>query len=160
MKLEDLHPNPGTHRQKRRVGRGHGSGRGKTAGRGTKGQQSRTGGGWSPRFEGGQTPIHLRLPRRRGFKNHFRVEYRVLKLADLNRFEAGTTVNRALLVQMGFMREKDDQPLKLLADGTIEKALQIEGIKCSQAARAKIEEAGGSIIGVPTDSGTSSSEDA
>ena len=95
MKLHDLYPNDGSHRQKRRVGRGHGSGRGKTAGRGTKGQNARTGGGWNPRFEGGQTPIHLRLPHRRGFKNPFRVEYEIVKLSDLAGFEAGAVINRA-----------------------------------------------------------------
>ena len=149
MKLHELQPNPGTRRQKRRVGRGHGSGRGKTAGRGTKGQLARTGGGWNPRFEGGQTPIHLRLPRRRGFKNPFRVEYEIIKLEDLNRFEAGTTVNRALLERAGLVREGDARPLKLLANGTIEKALTIDGLKYTEAARAKVEGAGGTLVGAP-----------
>src|SRR5260370_24181990 len=97
MKLDDLHPNPGTHRRKRRVGRGYGSGRGKTAGRGTKGQLARSGGGWNPRFEGGQTPLHLRLPHRRGFKNPFRVEYELINLEDLNQFDADTTEDRGRL---------------------------------------------------------------
>jgi large subunit ribosomal protein L15 len=149
MKLHELQPNPGTRRQKRRVGRGHGSGRGKTAGRGTKGQLARTGGGWNPRFEGGQTPIHLRLPRRRGFKNPFRVEYEIIKLEDLNRFEAGATVNRAMLEKAGLVREGDARPLKLLANGTIEKALTIDGLKYTEAARAKVEGAGGTLVGAP-----------
>ncbi len=149
MKLHDLQPNPGTHRQKRRVGRGHGSGRGKTAGRGTKGQLARTGGGWNPRFEGGQTPIHLRLPHRRGFKNPFRTEYEIIKLEDLNQFEAGVTVDRALLVRAGLVRESEPRPLKLLANGTIEKALQIDGLKYTEAARTKVEAAGGTIVGAP-----------
>ncbi|MDB5076690.1 MAG: ribosomal protein [Chloroflexi bacterium] len=149
MKLDDLHPNPGTHRQKRRVGRGYGSGRGKTAGRGTKGQLARSGGGWNPRFEGGQTPIHLRLPHRRGFKNPFRVEYEIIKLQDLNQFDADTTINRGLLERAGLVHPNDERPLKLLANGAIEKALVIDGLSYTEAARIKIEEAGGSIIGAP-----------
>lgn len=149
MKLDDLHPNPGTHREKRRVGRGYGSGRGKTAGRGTKGQNARSGGGWNPRFEGGQTPIHLRLPHRRGFKNPFRVEYEIIKLQDLSRFEAGTTINRDLLEQAGLVHPSDERPLKLLANGEIDRALSIDGLKYTEAARAKIEAAGGTIIGAP-----------
>src|ERR1700675_5001765 len=99
MKLHHPQPSPGSHKASRRLGRGHGSGRGKTAGRGTKGQLARTGGGWNPRFEGGQTPLHLRLPHRRGFKNPFRVEYEIVKLVDLEPFEAGSTINRAALEQ-------------------------------------------------------------
>jgi large subunit ribosomal protein L15 len=149
MKLEDLHPNPGSRRQKRRVGRGYGSGRGKTAGRGTKGQLARSGGGWNPRFEGGQTPIHLRLPHRRGFKNPFRVEYEIVKLWDLNQFEAGTTIDRALLESAGLVHKNDDRPLKLVANGDVEKALTIDGLKYTASARTKIEAAGGSIVGAP-----------
>jgi large subunit ribosomal protein L15 len=166
MKLSDLHPNPGTHRKKRRIGRGYGSGRGKTAGRGTKGQLARTGGGWNPRFEGGQTPIHLRLPQRRGFKNPFRIEYEIVKVADLNRFEANTTVNRELLERAGLVHMNDDRPVKLLANGAVEKALVIDGLKCSEAARKKIEGAGGTVVGAPvgdagpSDDTTSSGADA
>src|SRR5713101_8356823 len=129
MRLDDLHPNAGTHRHKRRLGRGHGSGRGKTAGKGTKGQDARTGGGWNPRFEGGQTPIHLRLPHRRGFKNPFRVEYEIVKLSDLNvKFEAGATVTRASLEEARLIRPGGARPLKLLANGEIENALHIDGL--------------------------------
>jgi large subunit ribosomal protein L15 len=149
VKLDDIHPNPGTHRQKRRVGRGYGSGRGKTAGRGTKGQNARSGGGWNPRFEGGQTPLHLRLPHRRGFKNPFRVEYEIIKLHDLNQFEAGTTVNRDLLEKSGLVRPSDQRPLKLLANGEIDRALTIDGLSFTDAARVKIEAAGGTIVGAP-----------
>jgi len=147
VRLDDLHPNPGTHRQKRRVGRGHGSGRGKTAGRGTKGQNARTGGGWNPRFEGGQTPIHLRLPHRRGFKNPFRIEYAVVKLSDLERFEAGATVGRTELVRAGLVHAGEDRPLKLLANGEISKALHLQDVHWTKAARSKVEAAGGSIAG-------------
>jgi large subunit ribosomal protein L15 len=149
MKLDDLQPNPGTHRRKRRVGRGYGSGRGKTAGRGTKGQLARSGGGWNPRFEGGQTPLHLRLPHRRGFKNPFRVEYEIINLEDLNQFDADTTVDRGLLERAGLVRQNDARPLKLLANGAIEKSLRIDGLRYTEAARTKIEEAGGTIIGAP-----------
>src|SRR5271165_5829046 len=129
MKLHDLHPNEGTHRRKRRVGRGHGSGRGKTAGRGTKGQQARSGGGWNPRFEGGQTPIHLRLPYRRGFKNPFRIEYAIVKLSDLEQFEADASVSRSALVAAGLVRRDEKRPLKLLGNGEISKALHLEELK-------------------------------
>ncbi len=158
MRLDDLHPNPGTHRRKRRVGRGHGSGRGKTAGRGTKGQLARTGGGWNPRFEGGQTPIHLRLPHRRGFKNPFRVEYAIIKLADLERFEDGATVARADLETAGLVRRSEDRPLKLLANGEIGKALHLADVHWTKAARAKVEAAGGTIAGA-TESDQASSGD-
>jgi large subunit ribosomal protein L15 len=143
-----LQPSEGSHRRKRRVGRGHGSGRGKTAGRGTKGQNARTGGGWNPRFEGGQTPVHLRLPHRRGFKNPFRVEYEVVKLSALDRFEAGARVNRAALEGAGLLRRNDPRPIKLLANGEVTKALHFDGVHCSRAARAKVEAVGGSFAGV------------
>jgi large subunit ribosomal protein L15 len=147
MRLDDLHPNAGTHRRKRRVGRGHGSGRGKTAGRGTKGQLARSGGGWNPRFEGGQTPIHLRLPHRRGFKNPFRVEYAIIKLADLDRFEPGATVVRSDLVAAGLVRRDESRPLKLLGNGEITRAIHLEELKYTKAALAKLTAAGGSIRG-------------
>jgi large subunit ribosomal protein L15 len=147
MRLDDLHPNEGTHRRKRRVGRGHGSGRGKTAGRGTKGQQARSGGGWNPRFEGGQTPIHLRLPHRRGFKNPFRVEYAIVKLVDLDRFEQGATIMRSDLVAAGLVRRDESRPLKLLGNGEISKAIHLEELKYTKAALAKLTAAGGSIRG-------------
>ncbi len=147
MRLDDLHPNAGTHRQKRRVGRGHGSGRGKTAGRGTKGQLARSGGGWNPRFEGGQTPIHLRLPHRRGFKNPFRVEYALIKLQDLERFEPGAQITRAELASAGLVSRGDDRPLKLVANGELSKAIHLHDVKWTKAARTKIEAAGGSIAG-------------
>jgi len=147
VRLHELEPNPGTHRRKRRVGRGHGSGRGKTAGRGTKGQLARTGGGWNPRFEGGQTPIHLRLTHRRGFKNPFRIEYAIIKLDDLDRFEAGSTVSRTELVRAGLVHAGEERPLKLLANGEIGKALHLQDVRWTKAARVKVEAAGGTIAG-------------
>src|SRR5579872_462399 len=149
MKLHDLHPGEGSRKKKRRLGRGHGSGRGKTAGRGTKGQLARTGGGWNPRFEGGQTPLHLRLPHRRGFKNPFRVEYEIVKLVDLDRFEAGSTIDRAALEQAGLLRPNDPRPIKLLATGEISKALHFDGVHASATARARVEAVGGNFTGIP-----------
>jgi large subunit ribosomal protein L15 len=164
MRLDDLHPNIGSHRRKRRVGRGHGSGRGKTAGRGTKGQQARSGGGWNPRFEGGQTPIHLRLPHRRGFKNPFRVEYATVKLMDLDRFEAGAMILLSDLVAAGLVRRDEERPLKLLANGEITKAIHLEEMKYTKAAFAKLTGAGGSIRGASapepdSDSGDTGDQD-
>ena len=153
MNLHDLQPSEGSRRQKRRLGRGHGSGRGKTAGRGTKGQNARSGGGWNPRFEGGQTPLHKRLPHRRGFKNPFRVEYEIVKLADLEQFEAGATIDRIALETAGLIRRNDPRPLKLLADGEVTKALHFDTIRCSRAARIKIEAAGGSFAGIDAATG-------
>src|SRR6266566_3073674 len=92
MKLHELHPKPGAHQPPRRLGRGHGSGRGKTAGRGTKGQKSRTGGGIPAWFEGGQTPLHVRTPKLHGFKNRFRVEYAPVNLARLSGATKGTLI--------------------------------------------------------------------
>lgn len=148
MNLHTLQPNEGSHSRKRRLGRGHGSGRGKTAGRGTKGQNARTGGGWNPRFEGGQTPIHLRLPHRRGFKNPFRVAYEIVNLEDLATFEAGSTIDRETLQAARLIRRNDPRPLKLLARGEISVALHFDGIQVSKAARSRIEAAGGSFTGI------------
>ena len=148
MNLHDLQPADGSHRRKRRVGRGHGSGRVKTSGRGTKGQLARTGGGWNPRFEGGQTPIHRRLPYRRGFKNPFRISYEILNIADLATFAAETLISRPVLEQAGLLRRGDSRPAKLLSYGEIAVALRFDGIHCSRPARLKIEAAGGSFSGV------------
>ena len=147
MKLHELHPNEGSHRYKRRIGRGHGSGRVKTGGKGTKGQDARTGGGWNPRFEGGQTPIHLRLPHKRGFRNPFRVEFEIIKLDELNLFEAGSTVTREELEAAGLVRLGDPRPLKLLANGDLDRAIHLSGVSYSRAALQKIVAAGGSIAG-------------
>jgi large subunit ribosomal protein L15 len=148
VNLHDLQPADGAHRQKRRVGRGHGSGRVKTSGRGTKGQLARSGGGWNPRFEGGQTPLHRRLPYRRGFKNHFRVAYEIVNIADLTSFTPDTVIDRAALEQARLLRRGDLRPVKLLSHGEITLALRFEGIHCSRAARRKVEAAGGSFSGV------------
>jgi len=143
LTLNNLTPSEGARRNKKRVARGPGSGRGKTATRGHKGARSRTGYSRSPGFEGGQMPLHRRLPKR-GFTNLFKKEYVIISLRDLNRFEKGSTVDRAALVAAGLVQEKDG-PVKVLANGEIEHALTLAVDKISSGAKAKIEAAGGSV---------------
>ncbi len=136
LRLNDLKPKAGARKKKKRVGRGTSSGTGKTCGRGHKGQKSRTGGTKGPRFEGGQTPLYRRLPKR-GFSNIlFERKYRVLNVSDLNRYEG--EVNRDVLGV--------SEPLKILGDGEIKKALTVRADKFSKAARQKIEAAGGKCL--------------
>jgi len=141
MKLHDLHPAPGAHQPPRRVGRGHGSGRGKTAGRGTKGQKARAGGGIQPWFEGGQTPLHIRTPKLHGFKNRFRVEYAPVNLAKLAEAAQGTLVTPDVLVHDGLLRNKK-LPLKILGYGDAPKGVTVHAHAFSRAAVAKLEAAG------------------
>jgi large subunit ribosomal protein L15 len=141
MKLHDLHPAPGAHQPPRRVGRGHGSGRGKTAGRGTKGQKARAGGGIQPWFEGGQTPLHIRTPKLHGFKNRFRVEYAPVNLAKLAGAAEGTLVTPDVLVHDGLLRNKK-LPLKILGYGEAPKGVTVHAHAFSRAAVAKLEAAG------------------
>ena len=143
MDLHNLHPNDGSHRRKKRLGRGHGSGRGKTGGRGTKGQNARNGGGWNPRFEGGQTPIHLRLPHRRGFKNPFRVEYQVVNLDRIALlFPDGGAIGVEELVAKGAVR--DDRLVKVLGGGELGVKLDVTVHAFSASAKDKLAAAGGS----------------
>lgn len=143
MRLEDLRPPFGAKRERKRVGRGHGSGLGKTSGRGQKGQLSRSGGGKGPGFEGGQTPIYRRLPKR-GFNNKFKVEYSVVNVASLEEcFEAGDTVTVEALKQRGLVRGYEPK-VKILGEGDITKALSVRVHKFSEAAVEKIKAAGGS----------------
>ena len=145
MKEHDLRPAPGAHTERKRVGRGIAAGGGKTAGRGTKGQKARTGGGVSRYFQGGQNPIHKQLPYKRGFKNPFRVEYNIVNLSELEeRFEAGTDVTVEVLYARR-LAQKPSWPIKVLAEGELTKALTIHAHKVSKAAREKIEAAGGRI---------------
>ncbi|ADU96249.1 50S ribosomal protein L15 [Thermovibrio ammonificans] len=143
--LNNLKPNPGAVREKKRVGRGHGSGHGKTSGRGQKGQKARSGwkGGTRPGFEGGQTPLYMRFPKR-GFSNApFKKEYAVVNVRDLQeRFEEGTEVTPELLKQVGLV--KRNLPVKVLGDGELTKKLVVKAHKFSESAKRKIEEAGGS----------------
>ncbi len=143
MKLNELSPASGSHKNKKRLGRGVGSGKGKTAGRGTKGHNSRSGGGVRPGFEGGQMPIHRRLPKR-GFANIFRKKIIEINIRDLSRFESGSTVDEAALIRMGLVKGKRDG-IKLLGLGEINYPLQIKINRVSENARKKIESAGGSI---------------
>jgi len=138
--IQGLGPAPGATHSRKRVGRGPGSGLGKTAGRGNKGQKSRTGYRHQRGFEGGQMPLHRRLPKR-GFTNIFRVEYDIVNLSDLDRFEAGANVTPESLVASRLARR--DRPVKILGDGQIGKALQVSAHKFSAGARARIEAAGG-----------------
>ncbi|WP_089609487.1 50S ribosomal protein L15 [Dehalobacterium formicoaceticum] len=143
MNLSELRPAPGSKKKATRVGRGTGSGLGKTSGRGHKGQKSRSGGGVRPGFEGGQMPLHRRLPKR-GFTNIFKKEIVNVSLADLNRFEPGTTVTPELLVETGIIKSVKDG-IKILANGELEKALTVQVHGCSKVAAEKITAAGGRV---------------
>ncbi len=142
MDLSNLKPPRGAKRQRKRVGRGHGSGSGKTAGRGHKGAQSRSGYATKRGFEGGQMPLHRRLPKR-GFHNDFRVEYAVVNLDVLDeRFDAGTVVTPELLAERRLVKRR--QPVKVLGRGDITKALTVRAHRFSGRAAEKIQAAGGS----------------
>jgi len=153
LNLSNLRPAPGSHKAERRVGRGHGSGRGKTAGRGTKGQKARSGGTIHRAFNGGQTRLSKRLPFVRGLGNSntaFRDEYTIINVVDLSLFEADSHVNPEALVANGLMTPAEGRGLiKILGNGEIDRALNIKAHKFSASARAKIEAAGGSIEIIP-----------
>ena len=143
MRLNDLSPTAGAQKTRKRVGRGVGSGWGKTAGRGSKGQNSRSGGGVRPGYEGGQMPIHRRLPKR-GFKNIFKKIYAIVNIRDLEKFESGSVVDEAALVREGLVKGKRDG-IKLLGQGEIDMPLTVKIHMISRSARAKIESAGGKV---------------
>lgn len=143
MKLHELKHTEGARRDKKRIGRGTGSGNGKTAGKGHKGQNSRAGGGVRPGFEGGQLPLFQRLPKR-GFTNINRKEYAIINLDQLNRFEDGTVVTPELLLETGLV-SKLQSGVKVLANGNLEKKLSVKVNKVSKAAQEKIEAAGGTV---------------
>jgi large subunit ribosomal protein L15 len=143
LTLSNLSPNPGSRKQRKRVGRGPGTGQGKTAGRGHKGFKARSGSGIKPGFEGGQMPLQRRLPKR-GFTNIFKTQYAVVNIRDLDRFEAGTRVDRQALIEAGLVAAKE-QYVKILGDGDLGKALTIAVDKVSAAARQKIENAKGTV---------------
>jgi large subunit ribosomal protein L15 len=140
MRLDDLKPNPGSTRRRKRVGRGIGSGHGKTSGRGHKGQHARN--TVRPGFEGGQTPLHRRLPRFRGFTNIFAKEYAVINLSQLAGFEAGTTVTPELLLEKRVIKDLKDG-LKVLGDGKLGHPLNVRAHKFSKSAVEKITAGGG-----------------
>ena len=142
MKLHELSPAPGSVKDSFRKGRGIGSGNGKTAGKGHKGQNARSGGGVRPGFEGGQLPLYRKLPKR-GFKNRFAVNYAIVNLSTLNdRFEDGETVNLDRLMEAGIIRKPLDG-LKVLGSGELTKKLTVEAKVFSASAKEKIEAAGG-----------------
>ena len=142
MKLHELSTVEGSTHRRKVVGRGPGSGHGKTSGRGEKGQKARSGGGVSPWFEGGQTPLYKRLPRR-GFSNaKFTTKYAIVNVGDLNRFKDGETVTPELLKESGLVK-KELNGIKVLGNGTLEKKLTVKANVFTNAAIAKIEEMGG-----------------
>lgn len=141
MKLHELKPAEGSRKQSKRVGRGIGSGHGKTSGRGHKGQNARSGGGVRPGFEGGQNPLYRRLPKR-GFTNPTRKEYSIVNIKQLNRFENNTVVTPELLIETGLVKNVKDG-IKILGNGTLEKALTVKANKFSASAVQAIEAAGG-----------------
>lgn len=145
MQLNDLRPADGAKKKRKRIGRGNSSGHGTTAGRGTKGQLSRSGGGKGAGFEGGQNPLAMRLPKLPGFKNPNRVEYAPVNLDRLEaKFEAGDVVDGASLEAKGIIK-KTSTPVKVLGDGELTKALTVKVDKVSASAQKKIEAAGGKV---------------
>ena len=144
MKLHDLRPATGSHTPARRVGRGHGSGKGKTAGRGTKGQKSRAGGSIPPWFEGGQTPIHIRTPKLHGFRNRGRVAYAAVNVGRLVEAEAGTLITPDVLAHGGLVRRSKTRalPVKILGAGDAPKGVTIHAHAFSRAALDKLAAAG------------------
>ena len=147
MKVHDLKPAAGSRRAPKRLARGIGGKGGKTAGRGTKGQNSRSGSGVKPGFEGGQTPLHRRTPKAKGFNNPFRVEYHVVNLDTLEAFDAGSEVTPATLRAKGLVAKQG--LVKVLGRGELTKTLTVKAHGCSASARQAIESAGGSVEIVP-----------
>jgi large subunit ribosomal protein L15 len=141
MRLHELRPAEGTNKSKKRVGRGTGSGLGTTAGRGMNGQNSRSGGGVRPGFEGGQMPLFRRIPKR-GFKNRNRIIWTTVNVEDLNAFEANTVITPELLIECGMVKKFNDG-IKVLGDGELKVGLIVKANKFTQSAIEKIEAAGG-----------------
>ena len=141
MKLHELRAVPGATKAPKRKGRGTATGQGKNAGRGMNGQKSRSGGGVRLGFEGGQMPLYRRIPKR-GFTNLFGTEYTAINVEELNRFEAGTEVTPELIIETGMAKQVKDG-IKILGNGTLEKALTVKAQKFSKSAIEKIEAAGG-----------------
>ena len=143
MKLFELQPTQGATKDAKRKGRGHGSGNGKTAGRGHKGQKARSGGGVRIGFEGGQMPIYRRLPKR-GFNNIFAKSYAQVNVSDLNKFDNGAVVDAQALIDAGIIKKALDG-VKILGNGKIEKKLTVKAAKFTGSAKEKIEAAGGKV---------------
>ena len=141
MKLHELAPAPGANTESYRRGRGHGSGNGKTAGKGHKGRKARSGGSIRPGFEGGQMPLQRQIPKR-GFKNIFATQYAIVNVGDLEIFENGTVVNEQTLVEAGLLKKTLDG-VKVLGNGELTKQLTVVVAAFSESAKQKIEEVGG-----------------
>jgi large subunit ribosomal protein L15 len=149
MKLHDLRPDPGARKKRKRVGRGISAGGGKTAGRGTKGQNARSGGGKGQYFEGGQLPLARRLPFKRGFTNINKINYKPVNLNRLIEFDfSETEVTPAVLAELGLLKKATD-PVVILGDGDINIALTVKAHRFSKSAREKIEAAGGTAELIP-----------
>ncbi len=145
MQIHDLSPAEGSRKNRKRVGRGHGSGKGGRSGRGQDGQLSRSGGGKGPGFEGGQNPLYMRLPKLPGFKNRSRVEYAVVNVSRLEeKYDKGETVDIDSLFERGIIKSKT-VPVKVLGSGEITKPLTVKVDKISAAARVKVEAVGGTV---------------
>jgi large subunit ribosomal protein L15 len=143
VKLNSIAPAPGARKDRKRIGRGNGSGHGTYSGRGCKGQKARAGNNkMRPGFEGGQLPLIKRLPRKRGFTNIFKVEYATVSMGALNTFESGTEVTRKSMLAAGLIKSAAS-PVKVLADGEIDRPLTVKADRFSASAKAKIEAAGG-----------------
>lgn len=142
MNIQNLAPAPGAKTESKRLGRGIGSGKGKTSGKGHKGQWARSGGGVRPGFEGGQMPLIRRIPKR-GFTNIFAKEYSIVNVKDLERFEDGTVVTADLLLESGVLSKVESYGLKVLGDGTLTKKLTVQANKFTKSAVEIIEKAGG-----------------
>ncbi len=145
MKEHELRPPEGAKHPRKRVGRGTGSGHGKSAGRGTKGQNARSGGSKGPYFEGGQLPLVRRMPFKRGFTNIFKVPFSVVNVQDLGRFSAGTVVTPELLAATGLIKSPA-APVKVLGEGALDRSLEVHAHSFSGSAQAKIEAAGGKAV--------------
>ena len=141
MQIHELVPAPDSNKASKRIGRGHGSGQGKTAGKGHKGQKARSGGGVRIGFEGGQMPLARRIPKR-GFNNIFAVQYATVNVSDLNKFTEGTVVDTELLVASGLIKKVYDG-VKVLGDGELNTKLTVKAAKFTKSAAEKIEKAGG-----------------
>jgi large subunit ribosomal protein L15 len=142
MRIDDLRSPDGAFRPRKRVGRGHGSGLVKTSGRGSKGQNSRAGGGVRPGFEGGQNPIYRRMPYKRGFTNNFRTDYQILNLGDFEKYGISGNVTPESLHERGVI-DDPKKLVKILGNGEVTAAVHVRAHKFSESAKAKIEAAGG-----------------
>jgi large subunit ribosomal protein L15 len=149
MKLHDLRPNPGAKKKRKRVGRGISAGQGKTAGRGTKGQNARSGGGKGTYFEGGQLPLPRRLPYKRGFTNINKIYYKPVNLSRLAEIDfEGVEINPETMAIVGLIKKPTD-PVVILGEGDIDMVIHVKAHRFSQTAREKIEAAGGSVEVIP-----------